>query len=102
MSYYQKHIFLCNNIKANERKCCGQACSNEMRLYLKNKLKELNLLGQGKVRVSAAGCMGRCTDGPALVIYPQGLWYTYHSEQDLDDILNTSILADEVVDRLLI
>lgn len=102
MPYYQKHIFLCNNVKEGERKCCSQGCSNDMRLYLKNKLKVLGMLGEGKVRVSASGCMGRCKVGPAMVIYPQGLWYTYHSEQDIDEILKKSILQDSLVERLLI
>ena len=100
MSYYQKHIFICNNVKSDGRKCCSQGCSNDMILYLKKKLKELNLLGEGKMRVSPSGCMGRCKVGPVLVISPQGLWYSYHSEHDIDEILAKSILQNEVVERL--
>ncbi len=73
-----------------------------MQKYLKNQLKQLNLLGVGKVRVSLSGCLGRCKEGPAMVIYPNGLWYTYNNEQDMDEILEKSVLGDDVVERLLL
>jgi (2Fe-2S) ferredoxin len=29
------------------------------------------------VRINQAGCLDRCEEGPVVVVYPQGTWYTY-------------------------
>lgn len=100
MSYYQEHVFICNNIRKNGKKCCAQYGADEMKAYLKERLKSLKISGAGKYRVNLAGCMGRCSEGPVLVIYPQGIWYTYASIEDIDEIIEKHILAGEVVSRL--
>lgn len=93
MTYYNNHIFICNNLKENSKKCCGLYDSNAIINYAKQRAKELNLNKETKFRISASGCLGRCAEGPVLVIYPQGKWYTYKSLQDIDAIL-PSIAAD--------
>jgi len=37
-----------------------------------------------------------------VVIYPQGTWYTYVDNQDIDDIIDTHIVGGKIVDRLKI
>lgn len=37
-----------------------------------------------------------------MVIYPEGRWYTYVDEQDLQDILQEDLVNKRVVERLLI
>jgi hypothetical protein len=39
---------------------------------MKARGKEMALAG---VRVNMAGCLDRCEFGPAMVIYPEGIWY---------------------------
>lgn len=102
MSHYQKHIFFCTNIKDRNRKCCSQGDASNMSEYLKSKLKSLDLWGEGKMRVSTSGCLGFCRKGPAMVIYPEDLWYTYSCEADIDEIFQNSILHNRIVKRLLI
>jgi NADH:ubiquinone oxidoreductase subunit E len=45
--------------------------------HAKKRIKKLGLSGQGKVRINKAGCLDRCEEGPVVVVYPQGTWYTY-------------------------
>jgi (2Fe-2S) ferredoxin len=65
-------------------------------------MKQLNLNGQGKVRINKAGCLDRCEEGPVLVIYPQGTWYTYVDKEDIDEIIDTHLVGGQIVDRLKI
>ena len=58
-------------------------------------------MGVGKLRISSAGCLGRCDEGPVMVLYPQGRWYTYVDESDLQEILDEELANDRVVTRLL-
>lgn len=102
MSYYQKHIFFCTNVKSADRKCCSQGNAVTMQQKAKEKLKQLGLHGEGKIRVSSSGCLGRCDLGPAMVIYPEGTWYTYHSESDIDEIIEQHVVKGIAVKRLLL
>ena len=65
-------------------------------------MKQLNMNGQGKVRINKAGCLDRCEEGPVLVIYPQGTWYTYVDKEDIDEIIDTHLVGGQIVDRLKI
>ena len=62
----------------------------------------MDLSGRGKVRVSSAGCLDRCELGPVCVVYPEGVWYAYIDEADVDDIIDSHIIAGKPVERLRI
>ena len=102
MTHYTKHLFVCTNQKSEGKQCCAQAGGDVFFSYLKSKLRELGLHGPGKCRVSKSGCLGRCGLGPCLVIYPEGVWYTYASFADLDEIIEQHIIAGSMVARLQI
>jgi (2Fe-2S) ferredoxin len=73
-----------------------------MRDYAKARIKELGLAGKGRVRINQAGCMDRCEEGPVLVVYPEGVWYTYVDKDDVDEIINEHIVNGRIVERLRI
>ena len=102
--YYQRHVFFCTNDRGAgaERPSCDQCGSAALREYAKEKVGELGLAGEGKVRVNTSGCLDRCELGPALVIYPEGTWYTYIDEDDIDEIIDQHLVEGRVVERLLI
>ena len=102
MEFYQKHVFFCTNLKDNGKKCCQAAGASELSLYTKSQIKAKGLHGAGSIRVSDSGCLGRCKAGPNIVIYPEGVWYTYEDKNDIDEILQEHILKNRVVDRLLV
>ena len=54
----------------------------------------------GRVRINASGCLDRCELGPAMVVYPEGVWYKYESEADVDEILESHLKNGRVVERL--
>ncbi|MEM1243717.1 MAG: NAD(P)H-dependent oxidoreductase subunit E [Pseudomonadota bacterium] len=101
MAFYKLHMFFCTNFRTNGKKCCEQAGATQLRLYAKNKLKQLGLAKPGGVRVNIAGCMGRCAQGPTIVIYPDAVWYTYQTENDIDEIIEKHIIGGKIVKRLL-
>jgi (2Fe-2S) ferredoxin len=102
MTYYTRHVFICTNQKAEGKKCCAVGGGEEFFHYFKSKLAELGLHGPGKCRVSRSGCLGRCGEGPCLLIYPEGVWYTYTSFADLDTIVAEHFLKGQRVARLLL
>ena len=102
MSFYKYHMFFCTNQLEGGKACCQNHDAQAMRDYAKERTKELKLAGAGQVRVNNAGCMDRCAQGPVIVIYPQGVWYTYKNKADIDEIIQEHLVNGRVVERLQI
>lgn len=101
MTYYRRHVFVCENRREDGEQCCAQhpAAANAVRA-LREALKKENLHGRGKVRINRAGCFNRCEEGPMLVVYPDAVWYRYDSEADLREIAEQHLIKGEPVNRL--
>jgi (2Fe-2S) ferredoxin len=101
--FYQHHVFFCMNQREDgSRPSCGKHGAQEAQQHAKRRVKELGLNGPGKVRINQAGCLDRCEEGPVVVIYPRGTWYTYVDKEDIDEIIDRHLLNDDVVERLKI
>lgn len=98
---YTKHVFLCTNQKASGKTCCANTGGEPYFEYLKAKLLERALHGPGKIRVSKSGCLGRCGEGPCIVVYPDAIWYRYASFQDIDKIIEEHLVNNSVVKTLM-
>ncbi|MEI8156905.1 MAG: (2Fe-2S) ferredoxin domain-containing protein [Burkholderiales bacterium] len=99
--YYARHIFFCLNERKNGEDCCAQHHAQAGFDRCKQRVKEAGLAGPGQVRVNKAGCLDRCAAGPVAVVYPEGVWYSYVDEQDIDEIVESHLKNGKVVDRLL-
>ncbi len=103
MSFYDKHVFFCTNQREDGSASCNDHRAQHARDYMKNKVKELGISSQqNKIRINSAGCMDRCDEGPVIVVYPEGTWYTYVDEKDLDEIIEEHLKNGRVVERLKI
>ncbi len=100
MSYFEKHVFFCTNQRPEGEACCANFRASQVHAYAKQRIKALGLNGEGKVRMNKAGCLDRCELGPVLVVYPDGIWYTYVDESDVDEIIDQHILNGHIVERL--
>jgi (2Fe-2S) ferredoxin len=102
--FYEHHVFFCMNEREGKdcRPSCGKHGAEAAQKHAKSRVKELGLNGEGKVRINKAGCLDRCEEGPVVVIYPQGTWYTYVDNSDIDEIIERHIVKGEVVERLKI
>lgn len=84
-SPYITHVFVCTNDRKGERQSCADNNSENIKVQLKN---ALNAKGwKEKVRISTSGCMGLCAKGPNVMIYPQKIWFSGVSLEDLDKIV---------------
>lgn len=100
--YYKHHVFFCLNRREEGRACCACHDAERLQAYAKDRIKQLGEAGQGKVRINRAGCLDRCEEGPVLVVYPEGVWYTYADKRDIDEIIDEHIVKGRVVERLQI
>lgn len=103
MSYYQKHVFICTNKREDSNKaCCAKGGAEDLFDYAKAQIKTLQLSGKGKIRINKAGCLDRCSEGPVLVVYPEGVWYHYQTRVDIDEIIDEHLIQGRIVKRLLL
>lgn len=101
-SYYEHHVFFCLNQREEGRPCCFDKGAQAAQEHAKKRVKALNMSGPGKVRINRAGCLDRCEEGPVLVVYPEGTWYTYVDTEDIDEIIDAHLVGGKVVERLKI
>jgi (2Fe-2S) ferredoxin len=102
MSYYQRHIFFCQNQRDNGENACMQHGAQAGFEHCKSRVKAEGLMGPGGVRVNKAGCLDRCAGGPVAVVYPEAVWYTYLDTDDIDEIVDSHLKYGKVVARLLL
>lgn len=101
MPSFARHIFVCTNQRSADdpRGSCSLLGSDALHAKFKQETKRLNL--KNVVRANKAGCLDHCAQGPSVVVYPEGVWYTVKSEADVTEIMERHVMRGEVVTRLI-
>jgi len=95
---YKKHVFICANQKDGGKKCCGAEHGTALVDAFKTSLKDKNL--HIDIRAQKAGCLDVCAFGPALVVYPEGIFYGNVQLSDVEEIVESHLVNDTPVERL--
>jgi (2Fe-2S) ferredoxin len=97
---FRHHVFVCENRRPDDdpRGCCAAKGSEAIRAAFKDAIKKHGLKGQ--VRANAAGCLDACAEGPSVVVYPEGVWYSHVSPEDVPEIVERHLVNGEPVARL--
>ncbi|MBN2703064.1 MAG: (2Fe-2S) ferredoxin domain-containing protein [Pontiellaceae bacterium] len=82
----EMHFFICNSYRvAGEAKgVCNTKGAGDLLAYLETEILDRGLDAQ----VTGCGCLKVCTEGPVMVLYPEGIWFGHVTQDKLDHILD--------------
>src|SRR6266576_6193214 len=97
------HVFVCTG------KSCSARDSAEVREAFERELKTRGVLfgketkgknPHGSIVLTECESVGFCSIGPAVMIYPDGVWYAQVRVSDVAEIIESHLLNGRVVERL--
>lgn len=97
------HVFVCTG------KSCSARESAEVRQRFEDELKSRGILfgreakgknPRGSIVLTECESVGFCSIGPAVMIYPDGVWYAQVTAADVAEIVEQHLLGGRVVERL--
>jgi (2Fe-2S) ferredoxin len=80
------HFFVCNSyrVSGEPQGVCSKKGAAELLQYLEAEIVDRGL----DAMVSSTGCLKVCTQGPVVLLYPQGKWFGEVDEDKADAILD--------------
>lgn len=83
--------------------CQGTGClssgSTEVLTGLEKEIESSGMADQ--VKVVKSGCFGFCMQGPVMIVYPEGIFYTRVHPEDIPEIIDKHLKGGQIVERLL-
>jgi (2Fe-2S) ferredoxin len=98
--HFEKHVFICTNDKDAPKKSCGSQHGMDLVNAFKAQWEATSC--DKKIRIQRSGCLDFCGKGPAMVIYPEGVFYGNVQIEDVQEITESHLNNGEIVSRLQI
>lgn len=97
----KRHVFVCTGSSCSKRD--SEATQNTFYKVLAEKGLLYGKRGSmdGTVMVTTCGSIGLCQVGPAVLIYPDGIWYYGVTPEDVETIAEEHLIYNKPVERLL-
>lgn len=95
------HILVCTNQRppGHPRGSCGETGAAGVLEKFAQGIESKMLFE--KAIISSTSCLGPCSMGPMVIIYPEGTWYNRVKPEDVDEILEQHIMEGKKVERLV-
>jgi len=99
MEPFKYHVYVCNQQKPEGAPGCAAHGSEKVIDCLRKEVMK-NGLGD-TVQITTCGSVGLCERGPNMIVYPEGIWYSGVTVENVPEIVNEHFKAGRVVERLV-
>jgi len=99
MEAFRYHVFICDQKKAEGVPGCNASGSERVIDALRRELGARRLMDE--VQVTVCGSLGVCERGPNMLVYPEGIWYSGLTPQDVSEIVEKHFQQGQAVERLV-
>jgi (2Fe-2S) ferredoxin len=98
----EKHVFVCMQSRppGHPRPSCAQKKCNEVAEEFFNQLQQRQLFE--KIQVANTSCLGPCSEGPSVLIYPEGIMYGQVKKEDVAKIFDQHLLNNQPIEDLMV
>jgi (2Fe-2S) ferredoxin len=99
------HVFICTGKSCSAVDSANVKAAFERELLARGVLFGKQSKGknpQGTIVVTECGSVGFCAIGPAVMVYPDGIWYAQVCTEDVPAIVEEHLLNGNVVERLVL
>ena len=95
-----KHVFVCTQTRppGHPRGSCGASGGMAVMQEFLQHFEQKQLWG--KIAVTGCGCLGTCSSGPSVLVYPEGVMYGGVDKDGVAAIVEEHLLGDQPVERL--
>ncbi len=99
----KRQVFVCNG------KSCAAVGSADVKAQFEKQLESKGLRQgketkgrnpMGEIVLTDCGSVGFCSIGPAVLVYPEGVWYAQVQPEDVTEIIEEHLEKGNVVERL--
>ncbi|NTW72090.1 MAG: (2Fe-2S) ferredoxin domain-containing protein [Eubacteriaceae bacterium] len=99
MEKLKHHIFVCGSARlvGENKGFCLQKGGVDIIQAFNEEVQDRGL--DGDIMVTSTGCLGLCSKGPVVIIYPDQTWYGKVSVDDVEEIMD-ALEQGETVERL--
>src|SRR5436190_3160314 len=97
------HVFVCTGKSCSARDSADVLEAFESELKARGLLFGREVKGKnphGSIVVTSCDSVGFCSIGPAVMVYPDGVWYAQVRASDVAEIVEEHLLNNRVVERL--
>ncbi|MGC4116848.1 MAG: methyltransferase [Myxococcales bacterium] len=99
MTPFRYHVFCCDQRKPEGAPSCSAHGSLAILDALRREVAARQL--SDTVAVTSCGSLGLCENGPNLVVYPEGVWYSHVTPADVPEIVRSHFEGGRPVERLV-
>ncbi len=98
MEPFRVHVYICTQKKEGDAPSCTRNGSEAVLQKIRDEIATRDL--QAEVHVTQCGSLGLCEIGPNLIVYPEGVWYSRVTPEDVPEILMRHLEGAGALERL--